>query len=797
MRLRHFLILMFMALTLIPVAVFRLWPDSAVFETELDEVEERHLLLARNMGAALERYHRDVSNTFKLVISTPAIWEASDQVAGTLSNLGLTHICIADGKSGRLLHQITTPEHACPRTINDDFRSRFSTLAQSDAIFTEVMQSPQGNNAMYILKVLPGDRIVFGELRTDYFIELGKAISFGKMGHAAIVDHLGNVLYHPLDEWTAARRNIAKVSAVQRMMNGETSVDVFYSPALKADMIAGFTSVPPVGWGVMIPQPLSELREKADFVHNAAVFVLFAGLSGSFILALLVSSFSARPIEQISAAARRIAHGELYDPSEIKTGRLLPREFHDLHDSFRNMVKQLRISLFEIKKLAFTDSLTQLANRESFRQYLCTFIENSDPQASGMLLFVDLDGFKLINDTQGHDAGDEVLKGVAHHLSEILTLPKAGDALQPDSFSPKPDADAPIAARLGGDEFAVFLPNKSKDAAFEIGQDILRAIGVPAYGQTVRVGASIGLACYPEDGTSYSELLKAADLAMYDAKRAGKNRIALFSSTFAEASDAQSQLAGELAEGFALGQFDVHFQPVYHAQTLSLHSVEAVLRWHHPRLGLLDAESFVMAARDYGYQRKIDMFVLEQTMGILSDLSMRGATIPAVSINFWMDSFADQDLVDHIIRTKTRFPCPLTIELINPLAQSDARALWGLDQLRDVGIGIVMDDFGADARAISDLIELQATTLKIDKDIIAHARSDKRHSRLLASIIEMGHAQNIMVGAKGIDAADQIEVLGKIGCDFLQGRALNSPMMQEELFLCITSSSLNGARASS
>ncbi len=235
---------------------------------------------------------------------------------------------------------------------------------------------------------------------------------------------------------------------------------------------------------------------------------------------------------------------------------------------------------------------------------------------------------------------------------------------------------------------------------------------------------------------------------------------------------------------------------VYEAQTFGIVGVESFLRWHHPTLGMLEAESFLSAAEQFGFQRQIDMFVMEQTLNVLNDLVARGAKVPAISLNFWMDSFSNLDFVDHIIKIHSRFPCPLSLELISPRAHPDPRALWGLDRLREAGLHIELDDFGADSGAISRLIDLQPKLIKIDGDIVARAHGDERRMHLLSSIINMAHAQDVKVGAKGIESVDQIEVLCDLGCDTLQGRALNAPMTHDELFCCLTGSVRNTAAES-
>ncbi|NNE87288.1 MAG: EAL domain-containing protein [Silicimonas sp.] len=786
MRLRSYLIVIFLALALVPVAILRIWPNSAVLQTEFDDAQERHLLLAQNLAAALAQYHRNVSNTFKLMITTPAVWGTSDQVSATLADLGFRHLCIADAASGQLLNQVARADMACPDRVSPNLLEEFNATATQEVVFSAVKEAPDRTNILYMMSALSGGRIAFGALSTAYFVELGRAISFGKRGHATIVDHAGNVLFHPLPDWIAARKNIKMVSAVERMMNGETGVEVFYSPALKRDMIAGFTSVRPVGWGVMIPQPIEELHDKAAFAKNSSAIALLFGLAGALFLAFIVSVFSSRPIEQISSAARQIANGELFDPSTLTTNRYMPREIRNLHQSFRDMIGGLRRSMARINTLAFTDSLTNLPNRESFRRYL---VKHTDKTIEGpsTLMFVDLDGFKSINDTKGHDAGDAVLKEVARRICAALNVPLRGASSQANAFTPRLQTSGPMVARLGGDEFAVFLPHDPAQAGAKTAADILRALAPPvAIGtQKARIGASIGIAQFPEDGSNFSDLLKAADLAMYEAKRAGKNQAQRYTSDLAKSYDALTRLAPELAEGFAQGQFDVHFQPVYDAQTYAIVSAEALLRWHHPTMGLLEAENFIAAAARFGFQRQIDLFAIEQSLAIVTDMKIRGTALPALSLNIWSDCLLDPDFVELIIQQLTRFPCPISIELVSCDTRQDARIIWALDRIREAGIGVAIDDFGSGRTSLSALTDLRPSVIKIDQKITSRVHRHANCTRLVGSIIEMAHAQGIQVTAEGIETLDQIKALQSLGCDTIQGYALNSPLSRDELTYCL------------
>ena len=370
MRLRYALISLFLILTTVPLTVFWAWPHSEVLQSEFDDVRDRHLLLARNLGAALERYHQDVVTAFNLISSNVIKEREIEQPQDLLLNLSFRHICIAEEATGIVTAEVSPVALPCPSVVPDQRMYLFARLAREDrATFSEVLEGPEGSPVMYVLRRV-GKLIAIGALNTDYFVSLGKAISFGVLGHAAIVDHKGNVLAHPLDDWIAARRNIAKVSAVARMLNGETGIETFYSPALKGDMIAGFTVVPEVGWGVMIPQPIVELQERARKAEASATTVFLIGIAIACMCAWIVSILFARPLEMVSDAADALVRGdEPLEIAELKS-RWVPIEFQQVQSSFNAMVRRLRDNLASINRLAYEDKVTGLANRTMFREYV-------------------------------------------------------------------------------------------------------------------------------------------------------------------------------------------------------------------------------------------------------------------------------------------------------------------------------------------------------------------------------------------------------------------------------------------
>ncbi|WP_282610386.1 sensor histidine kinase [Pelagibius sp. Alg239-R121] len=300
----------FLAITVVPLCLFWLWPHSKALDSEFKEVHERHLLLANNLSSALSRYYRDAVAGYEIVSRNLVDGKDFAFADELLTNLSFRHICVAELKGGRVVSEVDTQAFPCPEIIPAKRFAYFQSVAKEErTILTGVLPAPDGQPTLYFLKIY-GDRLVVGAVFTDYFVKLGKQISFGRLGHAAIVDQNGRVLAHPLDSWIAEMRDISKVSVVQRMLAGETGVETFYSPALKDDMVAGFTAVDGPGWGVMVPQPVAELKEKAAGIQLSAMVVFAAGLALAAVLAAVLSFALVRSLKTVTLAARAMASGD-------------------------------------------------------------------------------------------------------------------------------------------------------------------------------------------------------------------------------------------------------------------------------------------------------------------------------------------------------------------------------------------------------------------------------------------------------------------------------------------------------
>lgn len=347
LSIRAVLAITFLLASGVPLAVFWLWPHSSALDNKVAEVHERHLLLARNLGSAMELYHRDVVVLFESF--APEIAAGRGEVARSMfENLHFDSVCVVKGGSGRLVSSYMEGRTPCPAQVPGDLLSQFTAMSDTPGASLSGVMAPNGRPPrIYVVQAL-GDRLVLGAIRTDFFVKIQKSISFGRLGHAAIVDQFGRVLAHPLDDWAADARDLSTVSAVQRMLAGESGVETFFSPALKGDMIAGFTAVEGPGWGVMVPQPVIELEEVADQINRDALLVFAIGLALSAAIALAVSSSIANRIKRLQRATDRMAAGDSNVKVEVRSHLWRIRELSQLKTAFNTMSEQLEIARAEL-----------------------------------------------------------------------------------------------------------------------------------------------------------------------------------------------------------------------------------------------------------------------------------------------------------------------------------------------------------------------------------------------------------------------------------------------------------------
>ncbi|MBL8698957.1 MAG: sensor histidine kinase [Alphaproteobacteria bacterium] len=323
-------------ISVVPLGLFWLWPHSLAIEMELDDVRDRHLVLADKVGVALQRYHRDAAATFAMMAANVAAGQEPIGAASLLGNLHFRHISLVEPATGRVLRTVAVADGMPGPAVAEPLLSEIERLAVDDTVrFSGVVAGSDGRPMLAIVRRI-GGAIAFGALDTDYLASIGRSISFGRHGHAVIVDAGGRVLAHPIASWVQERRDISALSIVKRLLAGQRGITTFHSPAYQADMVAAFVPVAGTGWGVMVPQPISELHDRATATARPVLVVFAIGLCIAILVAGAVSVAVSRPIRAVIHAARRRAAGD--ESARIPdVSRSILRDGTELVQSFNAM----------------------------------------------------------------------------------------------------------------------------------------------------------------------------------------------------------------------------------------------------------------------------------------------------------------------------------------------------------------------------------------------------------------------------------------------------------------------------
>ena len=437
----------------------------------------------------------------------------------------------------------------------------------------------------------------------------------------------------------------------------------------------------------------------------------------------------------------------------------------------QKMVFALRDSEEQIRYRANYDSLTDLPNRPNFIEHLSEAIVRSrrnDGQTA--LLFIDLDRFKTINDTLGHDYGDELIRLVGLRIREEIR-------------------ETDMVARLGGDEFTVLLTEmKDEFHASLIAKNIIARLSEPfmLHGHEIHTGASIGITVCPDDGIDTHTLLKNADMAMYEAKDQGRNTFRFFTRQMTEQARQFLELDKDMRRAMAQEEFEICFQPIFDLNTRALKGVEALLRWQHPLKGLIMPDEFVMVAEETGLIDEIGRWVLQQACQKALPWLERGVDDDFyLAVNISMRQFKsgfDAELLTGIL-DETGFPAQnLVLEITESLLMdNDARTKNTLNTIRRIGVRLAVDDFGTGYSALSYLREFPVNTLKIDRSFVHEIAIKNSDRRLVEAIVVMSHSLGLVVVAEGVETAEQDALLRELHCDLVQGNFYSRPIEAEDI----------------
>mgnify|MGYP001125600721 CR=1 FL=1 len=572
------LILICMAIVaVLPIGLLTMHLHDAAWQDSWREIREKHQLLAENLSAPIGIYIADQRELLRLLSHTigsaerpqsvleDVLFDTSGFAALALVRrdgqvLGLAHRdagADADREPGDDASQ--PPTHSSPQQLANE-PCFIRVRDQREPFISGIKRSPLSGRA----SVLVGQpvfvqqdgaaepaliAVLLGELRLDLIEKLRSGIQFGELGHSAIVDQHGRVVAHPNGDWVVQMRDLSKLSVVREMMAGRTGVIEFYSPHMKADMVAGYTAVPEIGWGVMVPQPKAEVQMRIDAMMVANYRWISSGLLLAAALGVAMTFWIISPINRLAQDASRLVEDDL-DGAIRDAGGYAPREVRQLGSALARLVARLQGSRREVERLnadlqsriaeatsqlleankrlavaADSDHLTGLANRRYFeREVVRIRAERRGRPAQRCVMLVDIDHFKRINDGGGHALGDRALQRVA----EVLAAQMRGDDLL---------------ARYGGDEFAAYLDGDSDQAARRA-ERIRQAVADSKLGELLAdtdidessremvlealggLTVSIGLYCHAADAPEDIEtIMQRADEAMYRAKHRGRNQV--------------------------------------------------------------------------------------------------------------------------------------------------------------------------------------------------------------------------------------------------------------------------------
>lgn len=670
----------------------------------------------------------------------------------------------------------------------------YMSSSKSAAVAIEgLMQVSLDNRTVYAFEIgTPiidhGTGVILGYIintvGASYFSNFLSSITYGETGFCFLLDDHGNIIYHPDESCIGTVINSEKLSGISSdfrkgLLADSGSFEYFYE---NTKQTYGYSILPGLNWVLFVKQDISEIKSLTAFLLALLTLVCGILLVLTAIFANFLSKKISAPIIALRDAMRIASDGNLTVQTNIKSNN----EFGELSKSFNKMLhiiktnyedlesmheellsneEQLRSNYDHIEFLAYHDILTNLPNKLAFLDYMNAVLVSS-PSDSKMhaVYFVDLDNFKTVNDTLGHEYGDSLLVKTAQILSSIL-------------------GTGGMLARAGGDEFLLFRENiPSKEDAVEFASQIIDFFRNPLdlEGEVVYVSMSIGISIYPENGISPNALIKNADIAMYKSKDTGKNKFTLFDKKMEEELNRNTMIIEVLRNAIENKEVYVQYQPLLELETNNVIGFEALMRIRNDRLGNISPNEFIPIAEESGLIIDLSSWLLREVCSFNKKLIDSGATPRPVSVNISSIQINRPGFVNTLseILEETHLP-PQYLELEiteSTLVSSMMDASELLNSLQELGVRVSLDDFGTGYSSLNYLTKMPIDTLKIDKSFIDNICKSQKDSFIAESIIMLAHSLNIKVVAEGVESEEQLKLLRKQKCDIIQGFIYSPPL---------------------
>ncbi|WP_235714646.1 EAL domain-containing protein [Neobacillus dielmonensis] len=514
-----------------------------------------------------------------------------------------------------------------------------------------------------------------------------------------------------------------------------------------------------------------ELIEQ-ELVKELKVHIL---LSIAIMIMVLIISFVfsysiTKPIGYIVNRVNEIAKGNFGKKVIVKRNDelgLLAENVNALSTDLQNYVNDLENSRKVIEYQAYHDPLTGLTNRRFFHERLHSIVnEPSSEKQQLSIIFIDIDRFKQVNDTFGHNKGDELLRIVAGRLRDCF-----------------PDKNQPLITRQGGDEFLLLFLQSSLKETEAAAKEIINSLRKPYWigGNEIFLGASLGISLYPNHTQDIDTLISYADMAMYEAKKSGGNKAVVYSDQLLNANLERTQVELRLRKAIEAGSLEVYYQPKVNAATESIYGTEALIRWFDDELGAVSPDLFIPIAEETGLIQPLWHFVMKQACHQMYEWNQNLLQPLSVSVNFSARQFGDPvrmvEQVRAILSESQLKPSQFEIEITESILMNDSKEiLEALSTLQDLGISISIDDFGTGYSSLHYLRNLPISTLKIDKSFIQDIQEDLTNSEIVEAIINLAKSLHLNVIAEGVEKEYQKKFLLSKKCWQMQGYLFSEPL---------------------
>jgi diguanylate cyclase (GGDEF)-like protein len=679
------------------------------------------------------------------------------------------HILVIEDRKARRIVALEQPTYSMGREPSNDIVIYDRIVSRHHATLLRIKKSPR-HDSDYFYRIIDGD--LEGHKSTNGIVVNGTGCDSHNLKHGDVIV-LGNeakvsyyilsnaseiALFNPIESST---HTLSEVTASWSDRAKPTEINSAKLQQFNRDDLMRLASFPELS-----PNPIVEIDRDGNLTYlNPAASIKFEKLHHQGLTHPILTGLLER--------AHNIEGNLLL--REVKVGEDIYEQYvHYLADN--NLIRSYLFDITERKKAqdtlqyqAFHDPLTELPNRAFFNQQLTLSLANAKRHHSLMaVMFLDLDGFKSINDTLGHDIGDLLLQSFARRLAGCL---RGGDTL----------------ARWGGDEFTLLLPQiRSAEDTIKLAQRILNELKLPFHlgERELYVKSSIGIALYPQDGEDGETLVKHADAALYQAKEQGRDRYRFYSATMSSKASLIVKLESLLLEAIKKDELSLYYQPQVNLVTGAPTGIEALLRWFHPELGQVSPLKLISLAEETDSIVPLSEWVLRQACQQNRLWQEMGLPALPVTVNFSPRQFHHPHFINMTIATLEETglePHWLEIEITEASIASNSNAFFQiLQQLNQVGIRVALDDFGTDIVSLKTLQRSVIQTLKIDRAIVHSLQENPQNTAAIEVILAVGRSFHLRVVAEGVETLQQLEILQRLQCEECQGYWFSHPLKPEE-----------------